>query len=512
MTVRDAVSTLPQGRVRFPRVEFLVVFLPVAIVVVVGSLMFASLNLESRFERMVRSDSEHLTLLRGFIGAEVKGSIQHLKALSGERALVDAVEGASPRRLDAVAAEFVQFANRNPQYQQVRWIDAVGIERVRVTRDGQAVRVTPQRALQDKSERYYVQEVGDLFDGEIYVSAVDLNMEHGRIELPPIPVLRLVTPLFDRDRDRQGALVLNLSLRDLFAVVGSEYRIDGPSEFLLLNDQGVVLNAMGADVTGASLDFASRQVDVWANVRATQTGHLETADGFWTWHRVDSLNALAFGGRLLGSHPGSVQHIVRDNFALVLVARRPIEVLTGMRTDSRVMGSLGATLAVAVFGFALYLYLNGHVNARRAQLEAAGAMLRASRAEKEKELEKRFHALVEASSIGQLVVDETGTILIANHAIEAMFGYAPDELVGQPVEKLMARRSRQAHAALRTGYLEAPEARKMGGGRAFEGLRKDGSRVRVELGLNPYSEGGRQRVLVNVVAAIAEADRERTAS
>jgi PAS domain S-box-containing protein len=164
---------------------------------------------------------------------------------------------------------------------------------------------------------------------------------------------------------------------------------------------------------------------------------------------------------------------------------------------------LGAILAVTVFGFALFLYLSGLVRAQRAQLAAADAMVRASRAEKEKELEQRFHALVEASSVGQLVVDDGGTIVIANRAIEELLGYAPADLIGQPVETLLPEDLREHHVALRDEYLASPEARKMGNGRIFSARHKDGSPVQVEVGLNPYSENGQQHVLVNVVGVSA---------
>ena len=70
------------------------------------------------------------------------------------------------------------------------------------------------------------------------------------------------------------------------------------------------------------------------------------------------------------------------------------------------------------------------------------------------ELEERFHRLVEASSIGQLVVGETGRIEIANPAAERMLGYDKGELVGLGVDELLPGQLRERHRELREEFME----------------------------------------------------------
>jgi PAS domain S-box-containing protein len=170
-----------------------------------------------------------------------------------------------------------------------------------------------------------------------------------------------------------------------------------------------------------------------------------------------------------------------------------------IRRDARLLASLGILLGLAIYGFALYFYLSGHVRARRAELNATFAMARASSLSRLKELEERFRRLVEASSIGQLVVDTNGTIEIANPAAEKMLGYAPAELQGTHVERLLPSPLQAQHKHLREGFMEAPRARLMGAGRALAAVRKDGSEIPVEIGLNPYRDEGRLLVLVSII-------------
>ncbi|NBC22760.1 MAG: PAS domain S-box protein [Gammaproteobacteria bacterium] len=97
-----------------------------------------------------------------------------------------------------------------------------------------------------------------------------------------------------------------------------------------------------------------------------------------------------------------------------------------------------------------------------------------------KRAEARFQAVVEGSPSGMLMVERHGTIVLANREAARTFGYGVDELVGQPIEKLVPRRFTGAHPMHRTSYLDAPEARRMGTGRELFGVRKDGTEVPLE--------------------------------
>lgn len=96
-----------------------------------------------------------------------------------------------------------------------------------------------------------------------------------------------------------------------------------------------------------------------------------------------------------------------------------------------------------------------------------------------------FRMAIEAAPTGMLMVDGEGRIVLVNQQIERLFGYGRSELIGQPIEMLVPLRFRPKHAGFRTGFLHAPETRPMGAGRDLYGQRKDGSEIRIEIGLNP---------------------------
>jgi len=100
---------------------------------------------------------------------------------------------------------------------------------------------------------------------------------------------------------------------------------------------------------------------------------------------------------------------------------------------------------------------------------------------------EQLRLLIEAAPIAIVVADADGRISSVNEYAAQLFGYDSDELRGEPVERLVPERLRGPHPALRAGYLAAPGTRAMGAGRDLFGLRKDGTEVPIEIGLNPIS-------------------------
>ena len=103
------------------------------------------------------------------------------------------------------------------------------------------------------------------------------------------------------------------------------------------------------------------------------------------------------------------------------------------------------------------------------------------------------------------MVDQDGTIVLANSGMERIFGYTPKELVGSSLELLIPESSRSSHRKLRSIYLNSPEEHIMGSGRELNGRRKDGEEIAIEIGLNPVlrSEGAL------VVASVVDVSRRR---
>ncbi len=96
-------------------------------------------------------------------------------------------------------------------------------------------------------------------------------------------------------------------------------------------------------------------------------------------------------------------------------------------------------------------------------------------------VDELLHSAVDAA----VVADKHGTILYVNREAENLFGYTPEELLGQPVEVLMPDEFHKQHKKYRKAYRKAPRARPMLSGLDLYGRRKDGSEFRAEIALTP---------------------------
>ncbi len=165
-------------------------------------------------------------------------------------------------------------------YDQLRFIDLSGQELLRINYRFPEATVVSQEQLQNKQNRYYFQQALDLEHGEIYISPLDLNVEHGKIELPIQPVMRLGTPIFSPDGRKLGLLFLNYRGQNLLNKLTSVN--NGVNHSLrLLNSLGYWLHHPDPQKTwgfmyGNDERFGKYYPEFWSIVSAKQYGQLHS--------------------------------------------------------------------------------------------------------------------------------------------------------------------------------------------------------------------------------------------
>ena len=84
-----------------------------------------------------------------------------------------------------------------------------------------------------------------------------------------------------------------------------------------------------------------------------------------------------------------------------------------------------------------------------------------------------------------LVVDDKGVIVLANQLADQLFGANPDELNGQPINRLMPERFRDRHEQHQASYMADPVTRPIDEKRELIALCWDGREFPAEIALSP---------------------------
>lgn len=117
-----------------------------------------------------------------------------------------------------------------------------------------------------------------------------------------------------------------------------------------------------------------------------------------------------------------------------------------------------------------------------------------------------FRDLLDSAPDAMVIANQAGEIVLINTQAERLFGYTREELLGEPVERLLPSRVHEQHTAHRAAYFADLRVRPMGAGLELYAVDKAGREFPVEISLSPLeTEDG-----IHVTAAIRDmSDRKR---
>ncbi len=123
--------------------------------------------------------------------------------------------------------------------------------------------------------------------------------------------------------------------------------------------------------------------------------------------------------------------------------------------------------------------------------------------------EETMLALLESAAQGVIAVDEAGIITVVNSLVEKMFAYEREELIGQPLEKLIPQDLSDDTLEIQDGTLARSSSSRLGVGKYFTGYRKDGSEFPVEIALSFVKQDDEHLALALVTDVTKRVESER---
>ena len=111
----------------------------------------------------------------------------------------------------------------------------------------------------------------------------------------------------------------------------------------------------------------------------------------------------------------------------------------------------------------------------------------------------RFDALFQSASMGIILMNAHGIIVMANPFSHNLFGYEGNSMEGLILEKIIPQRFHHRHVGHRNSYIDNPKPRGMGLGMTLSALKKDGSEFPVEISLGHFKSEDQQYAIAFIV-------------
>ncbi len=276
--------------------SILILFL--LLILAVGTIAEVLFLNESKLKKETMSSQEWNAVSVGgdTLSHRLDETIRDLLYLSHSKTMTAVLADVSQRSKADLTSDWMAFSRAQRNYDQIRWLDETGMERVQVNLLPTSLPVAvSSNALQNKARRYYFADTLKLDADEIFLSPFDLNIENNQIEVPYKPTIRLGTPVFDAQGVNRGVVLLNYLGNDLLA----RFRKIGGPHLSLLNQQGYWLagknpeDEWGFMLNKPKLTFGFRYPQVWARIAHEEHGQFETDEGLWTFNTVQPLEREA---------------------------------------------------------------------------------------------------------------------------------------------------------------------------------------------------------------------------
>ncbi|WP_150112661.1 cache domain-containing protein [Marinobacter nitratireducens] len=187
---------------------------------------------------------------------------------------------------------FTRLVELNPAYDQVRLLRTDGQEILRADRANEGARLVPASELQNKLLRYYVTAAARTPTGQVYFSPLDLNIEHGEIERPLKPVIRVAVKVLTDTPDSDLILVINYSANALLSQIRGLFAAGPSQKSMLVSQDGYWIVApdpkweWGAQLGNEAHRLQNYDPDLWRTMLNARSGKMESPEKIYTFRQV----------------------------------------------------------------------------------------------------------------------------------------------------------------------------------------------------------------------------------
>ena len=266
--------------------------LPLIALVAAASSWYYHKNVSTYFNVLKNSEVNLISRHQKLIAEKINASASDLAFLAMRTESSISYADNKPIFQKELQALFFSFCRSKKIYDQVRFLDATGMEIIRVNYNKGNPVIVPEEKLQFKGRRYYFTDTIKLAPGSIFISPLDLNIENGTVEKPFKPMIRLGMQIFGKSGKPTGVILLNYLGAELLNDL-SALKKGAEGESMLLNRDGYWLKAgspareWGFMFEGKkNLTFFNQFPDSWQEISDSESGQFRNQEGLFTFSTI----------------------------------------------------------------------------------------------------------------------------------------------------------------------------------------------------------------------------------
>ncbi|MBF0264732.1 MAG: sensor histidine kinase [Gammaproteobacteria bacterium] len=274
---------------------YLYLFLPIVFITIILAWGIYYLDHQSQLDKNRTNAEHHVQIQVKTLELTFRQILADLRFLAQQQGLQNYLQHPFDHNQKALSNDYQVFSRQKKIYDQIRFLDETGQEKVRINYNKGDVKTVVKDKLQNKGKRYYFMDAFKLDKGQIFISPFDLNIERGQIEQPIKPMIRFGMPVFDQNGNKRGIILLNYLGEDLLKRFRRSAE-DISGSMFLLNQNGYSLSSENIEKDWGfmypdrkDLTFSVQEPVIWKKVSSSLSGQFQMKNELITYNTVSPL-------------------------------------------------------------------------------------------------------------------------------------------------------------------------------------------------------------------------------
>ncbi len=192
-------------------VRFVVILILTSVPFGLIGYMYYNNKVQKYYITLLKEQENTIALEVNKIEEQFQNIYSEVLTISNQQSIIDFL-----KKKDIISKEysedhFLHMMHFYTLYDQMRILDANGMEVLKVNRIDSTATIVGNQDLQNKANRYYFKATKKLNKGDIFVSALDLSIDSNDTYNENKPVLRISSPIFDNRNTLIGVGIIDIN-------------------------------------------------------------------------------------------------------------------------------------------------------------------------------------------------------------------------------------------------------------------------------------------------------------